>query len=89
MFEGGRDLGINLKRPLVIEEVPTKERGSRTMVGNMIKLGCPVLSAPNLLLGHRWRLSSPSTCSSRAHLMETPDTNLHHQLRVSHGRISS
>jgi hypothetical protein len=37
MFDGGRDLRVNLKGPLVIEEEPVKERGSRTMVGNIIK----------------------------------------------------
>ena len=28
---------VNLKRPLVIEEEPVKDRGPRMMVGNMIK----------------------------------------------------
>jgi hypothetical protein len=37
MFDGGRDFGVNLKGPLVIEEEPVKERGSWTMIGSIIK----------------------------------------------------
>jgi hypothetical protein len=69
---------VNLKGPLVIEEEPVKERGSRTMVGNMITRGFPVLTASNLLLGHRWRtLNGSSMCFlPRPPMpMETPDTN--------------
>jgi hypothetical protein len=60
---------VNLKRPLVIEEEPVKERGLRTMVGNMIELGFPILTALKLSLCHRWRtLSGSSICSARASL---------------------